>query len=210
MSAGVDKTQGTRYGVESFVAVMARRGVASRDGRRTARACRRHTRRQFFSPEGDLDVPSGFANKWRRNRFKNCQIKSELMHLKRQAVELYLEGLGFRSIGRFLKVSHVAVYQWIGGFGEKLEELRSAHAIEIVEMDEIHTHIGSKKLVLDLDCYDRAGQKFIQCAFGSRDTATGRTLWEKMDDKDIGAVMTDYWTPYEHFSTAGKTHAVEG
>ena len=60
-SAGVDKIQGLRHGVESFVAVMARRGVACRDGRRTARACRRHTRRQFFAPEGDLDVPSGFA-----------------------------------------------------------------------------------------------------------------------------------------------------
>jgi DNA-binding NarL/FixJ family response regulator len=31
------------------------------------------------------------------------------MSVKRQALQLYLEGLGFRSIGRFLGVSHVSV-----------------------------------------------------------------------------------------------------
>lgn len=36
-----------------------------------------------------------------------------------QAVELYLEGLGFRSIDRFLKVSHVMAYNWIRVFGQK-------------------------------------------------------------------------------------------
>ncbi len=40
-------------------------------------------------------------------------------NLKRDALILYLEGLGFRSIGRFLKVSHVAVFNWIKAFGKK-------------------------------------------------------------------------------------------
>lgn len=75
------------------------------------------------------------------------QQRGKEAHLKRQAVELYLEGLGFRSIGRFLKVSHVAVYNWIRRFGEKLSALRSANEIEIVEMDEMHTYIGSKKTI---------------------------------------------------------------
>lgn len=74
------------------------------------------------------------------------------MHLKRQALELYLEGLGFRSIGRFLRVSHVTVYNWIRSFGEKLEELRSANEIKVLEMDEMHTYLGSKKRLLDMDC----------------------------------------------------------
>ena len=53
--------------------------------------------------------------------------------------------------------------------------------------------------------------------FGSRDTATGRTLWEKIGGKDIGAVMTDYWKPYEHFvppekhtQSKAETFTVEG
>ena len=65
--------------------------------------------------------------------------------MKRDALILYIEGLGFRSIGRFLKVSHVAVFTWIKCFWEKLNELRSDDEIDVVEIDEMHTYIGSKK-----------------------------------------------------------------
>jgi len=50
-----------------------------------------------------------------------------------------------RSIGRFLRCSHVAVYNWIKAFGESIEGIRSASGVKIVEMDEMHTYIGSKK-----------------------------------------------------------------
>ena len=88
-----------------------------------------------------------------RYKCKSCgyrytvELKSTAkpMTMKRQALELYLEGLGFRSIGRFLKVSHVSVYKWIKSFGEHLEDIKSDDKIEVVEMDEIHTYIGQKK-----------------------------------------------------------------
>ena len=72
--------------------------------------------------------------------------------LKRQALELYLEGLGFRSIGRFLQCSHVSVYHWIKAYGESIETIRSASGVDIIERDEMHTYIGAKKRLLDLDC----------------------------------------------------------
>ena len=72
--------------------------------------------------------------------------------VKRQALQLYLEGLGFRSIGRFLGVSHVSVQKWIKKFGQELEGLKSENEIDVVEMDEMHTYIGNKKILLDLDC----------------------------------------------------------
>ncbi len=65
--------------------------------------------------------------------------------VKRQALQLYLEGLGFRSIGRFLGVSYVSVQRWIKKFGQELEELKSENEISIVEVDEMHTYIGNKK-----------------------------------------------------------------
>jgi|SRR5271169_5649397 transposase len=65
--------------------------------------------------------------------------------VKRQALQLYLEGLGFRSIGRFLGVSHVSVQKWIKKFGQELEDLKSENEISIVELDEMHTYIGNKK-----------------------------------------------------------------
>ena len=66
---------------------------------------------------------------------------------KRQALHLYLAGLGFRSIGRFLNVSYVSVYQWIKSFGENIEKIKSARKIEVVEIDEMHTYVGSKKTI---------------------------------------------------------------
>jgi transposase len=71
--------------------------------------------------------------------------------VKREALTLYLEGLGFRSIGRLLNCSHVAVYQWIKQYGEKARLDVPATEIEVVEMDEMHTYIGSKKSLLAMD-----------------------------------------------------------
>jgi transposase len=67
--------------------------------------------------------------------------------IKRQALQLYLEGLGFRSIRRFLKCSHIAVYNWIKAHGESIELLHFGNDIEVVELDEMHTNIGSKKTI---------------------------------------------------------------
>ena len=71
---------------------------------------------------------------------------------RRRALELYLEGIGFRSIGRLLGFSHVSALNWIRSFGEQLEEIKSENPVQIMEIDEMHSYIGSKKTVLDMDC----------------------------------------------------------
>ena len=73
---------------------------------------------------------------------------------KRQALQLYHEGLGFRSIGRSLKCSHVAVYKWIKAHkahGEPIGAIRSTTGVEVVGPDGMHTYVGSKKLLPDRD-----------------------------------------------------------
>jgi hypothetical protein len=35
------------------------------------------------------------------------------------------------------------------------------------------------------------------CEVGSRETATGKKLWNAIKDKSMNAVMSDYWRPYE-------------
>jgi len=140
------------------------------------------------------------------------------LSVKRQALQLYLEGLGFRSIGRFLGVSHVSVQKWIKKFGQELEDLKSENEISIIEMDEMHTYIGNKKniagsglLLIEL------GKKFINCSFGSRGTETGQLIWEKLKQKEIGGVMTDHWRAYAEFlpenihtQSKAETYTVEG
>ncbi|WP_394298281.1 IS1 family transposase [Methanosarcina barkeri] len=137
--------------------------------------------------------------------------------VKRQALQLYLEGLGFRSIGRFLGVSHVSVQKWIKKFGQELEDLKSENEISIVEMDEMHTYIGNKKYCWIWIAVDRVGKKFINCSFGNRGTETGQLIWEKLKQKEIGEVMTDHWRAYAeflpeniHIQSKAETYTVEG
>ncbi|WP_319506211.1 IS1 family transposase [uncultured Methanolobus sp.] len=149
----------------------------------------------------------------------SVEIKSTAssMSVKRQALQLYLEGLGFRSIGRFLGVSHVSVQKWIRKFGSELEDLKSENEISVVEIDEMHTYIGNKKYCWIWIAVDRDGKKFIDCSFGSRGTKTGQKLWEKLETKVVGEVMTDYWRAYAEFlppkihtRSKAETYTVEG
>jgi transposase-like protein len=90
-----------------------------------------------------------------RQRFKckkcnyryTVERKSDVkpIEIRRLAFEMYLEGLGFRAIGRILKISHVTVFQWVKKWGENLELPKRSEAIEIVELDEMHTYVSQKK-----------------------------------------------------------------
>ena len=101
--------------------------------------------------EGRHGVKDGVVKGRQRYLCKACgyrhtvRFRGKTPALKRQALELYLAGLGFRSIGRFLQCSHVAVYYWIKAYGESIATIRSASGVNIIEMDEMHTYIGAKK-----------------------------------------------------------------
>ncbi|KAA6314454.1 hypothetical protein EZS27_034928 [termite gut metagenome] len=108
----------------------------------------------------DKRVKSGFIKGKQRYKCKACgyhftvesKSTSKPLSLKKQALRLYLEGLGFRSIGRILGVSNVSVLRWIRCFGQNVQELSpQKRNMEMVEVDEIHSYTGSKKLLLDLD-----------------------------------------------------------
>ncbi|OAV71428.1 Transposase [Bacteroidales bacterium Barb6] len=72
---------------------------------------------------------------------------------KKQALQLYLEGSGFRSIGSLLGVSNVSVLNWIRKYGKEVPELNlESKETETVEVGEMHSYTGSKKLLSDPDC----------------------------------------------------------
>lgn len=104
-------------------------------------------------------VKNGTIRGLQRYKCKNCnynfsvELKStgKPLFIKKQALILYLEGLGFSSIARFLKVSHVSVMNWIKKFGREVMQLKSEHDVKVIEIDELHTYI-KKKLLLDMDC----------------------------------------------------------
>ena len=74
---------------------------------------------------------------------KKSDVKSA--ETKRLALEMYLEGLGFRAIGRVLKISYGTVYNWIKEWGSKVSLPKNESTTSIVELDEMHTYVGSKK-----------------------------------------------------------------
>ena len=105
----------------------------------------------------EKSVKSGIIKGKQRYQCKDCgcnytvELKSTAKpkYLKRQALHLYLEGLGFRSIGRFLGVSNVSVLNWIRSFGKEVEKLNSeSQEIEVVEVDEMHSYIAQKKTIV--------------------------------------------------------------
>lgn len=108
----------------------------------------------------------GIVQKRQRYKCKSCNYRYTVLtksdvkpkEVRRMALEMYLEGLGFRAIGRLLKISHVTVYYWIKHWGSKVELPVRDEPIEIVELDEMHSYIGNKKttvgsglLLIDLE-----------------------------------------------------------
>ena len=65
------------------------------------------------------------------------------------ALKLYLEGNGFRRIGRLLSVNHQSVANWVNSAHARLRagkgDAHAAGAAGTLEMDELFTFVGSKK-----------------------------------------------------------------
>ena len=100
-----------------------------------------------FSPNGKqlwLDRETGkrsIADEEREHRGHTEDVRE-------QALKLYLEGLGLRSIGRFLSCSHASVINWVRAAAAKLPPL-SATLLEeskvgVAELDEMW-HFFKKK-----------------------------------------------------------------
>ena len=73
---------------------------------------------------------------------RSCDATKET---KEAAVKLYLEGMGLRAIGRMLGYSNVSVLNWIRKFAQTQPPLTAEESIPVIEIDEMHTYIGSKK-----------------------------------------------------------------
>jgi transposase-like protein len=67
------------------------------------------------------------------------------------ALKLYLEGLGFRAIGRLLQISYGTLYAWVKKWESQVYFPKNTENVKFMELDEMHTYVGSKKLLLDLD-----------------------------------------------------------
>ncbi len=65
--------------------------------------------------------------------------------LRKQAVQLYVDGMNLRRIARQLGVHHSTVADWVKVYAEELPETPMPSEVKTAEMDELFTFIGSKK-----------------------------------------------------------------
>ena len=80
-----------------------------------------------------------------------CKYTPEKKHhsydeeFRKKAVQLYVDGMNLRRIGRQLGVHHQSVANWAKAHAEKLPEAPVPEKVENAEMDELFTFIWDKK-----------------------------------------------------------------
>ncbi len=69
------------------------------------------------------------------------------LELRRKALQMYVDGISFRRIARFLEVNHQTVVNWINAHHAALPPPSdlSPDTAEVIEMDELFTFVGTKK-----------------------------------------------------------------
>jgi transposase-like protein len=98
-------------------------------------------------------VKDGIVSGRQRYKCKKCHYrytverKSDVKNAetKRLALALYLEGLGFRSIGRILKISYGTVYVWMKDWNTKITFPRKESPSERATLAKMHALVESKK-----------------------------------------------------------------
>ena len=92
------------------------------------------------------------GNKYKKQRYKckkcgchftQSRLRGASLETKLKALRLYLEGMGFRAIGRIMGVNNVTVLNWIRTLGKSVkiyvqtqlpDDIRN---VDVIEMDEM-------------------------------------------------------------------------
>ena len=67
--------------------------------------------------------------------------------IRRQAIEMYVDGGNFRRIARSLGVAHRSVINWVNAHADRLPDQPPVpdEPLEVNELDELFTFVGRKK-----------------------------------------------------------------
>lgn len=101
---------------------------------------------------------NGFNKGYQRYKCKECGCnftksnkRGYSADIKRQAIKLYLEGVGFRQIERIMCISNVTVLYWVRDLAKKLKEYASNYQkprkVDILELDELYTYVKKSPMM---------------------------------------------------------------
>lgn len=169
-------------------------------------------------------VKCGTRNNLQRYQCRDCKVRFQINYTskrpdtekKQQALELYLEGLGLRSIGRYLKVSHVSILNWI--MKTEITPWLRPSEVKAIEIDEVFFYVGRKKRKRWLWlAVCRESKRILAHQIGKRDRPTVRKLLEKISGIECLCYYTDAHLSYTGLFPKGKhkqskkyTYTVEG
>ena len=88
-----------------------------------------------------------------RYRCMHCQIKYTPEpkqqgypdEVRMKAIQMYVDGMNLRRIGRHLGLHHRTVSLWVKAHAARLPETPQPETVREAEMDELFTFIGDKK-----------------------------------------------------------------
>ena len=100
-----------------------------------------------------------------REFIESYEPKGYSEDLKRECLEMYVNGSGFRAIERVKKVHHTTVISWVNSVGSTLPDAPEYYQIpEVTEVDELETFIGSKKTLIWLTHLGKENKPaFVMC-----------------------------------------------
>lgn len=150
-------------------------------------------------------VKAGFARKKQRYKCNKCQrrfvLKIKVKRDKKKEeflVQLYLEGLGIRSIARILEINHVEIQRLIKRLGAERKTVRPLYS-GAIEIDEIYYYTkkkARKRWLWLAVCKDT--KRILGYQTGTRGRTTLKKLIEKIRPIACGHYYTD-----EHISFRG-------
>ena len=131
-------------------------------------------------------IKNGFMKNKQRYKCKKCNCnftegdkrkeKGKSIEIKKIALNLYIEGMGFRAIERVLKkmgikVSHVSIINWVKKLGKEIKNLKTKEkekvSVVAMELDEMWHFVKKNKK---------------NCGYGlhliERDTNLLHSFWE--------------------------------
>lgn len=67
------------------------------------------------------------------------------LELRKKAIQLYVDGMNLRRIGRHLGLHHRTVSLWVNAYAKEIPAAPVPNEVEDAELDELFTFIGDKK-----------------------------------------------------------------
>jgi transposase len=67
------------------------------------------------------------------------------LETRKKAIQMYVDGMNLRRIGRHLGLHHRTVSLWVAAYAKGISQVPTPNEVETAELDELFTYIGDKK-----------------------------------------------------------------